>query len=484
MYQTSTLIFKFSSKEDARSALPLLKAQVESIDDWNRRLMLCGSDITVGEDCYISGADYEGLVMKLCTLLSQTGSGWDFLCYAEYLSDDGEVHEYVRCRDGRFRGCTVREDYEQGNTTERSCTGVVNNHRLPLEESVDDVLLYEVRCGECGEYYNCSVRAPLSRCPYCGALTEHESEEIQAPMEEEEELSGWKGYKFQYPLEVTFPEKRISEGMDWLEDCEENDTFELDPACFPNKNQYDAALMLCKVCAGWYGFDSETERLEKIQCLRAVLRSEKGQPMWYYDVWHRSFDWVAALRDCNNRYLGQFADVDSLWELFSRLQQRSCLEKATCFGWLVAFFGKNLRYDERGMLSDCYVQGYDATLETILYLFPDQIPLLTEGHAAVSSNGARYLARAAAGLVRMDRRKDGLELYEKVFSLVWNGGSSADDKKSVVDEFLTRLSAGYENEPYLDQEITELLEQQCQKYSDAKWTAKIRMMLGGKADRK
>lgn len=61
--------------------------------------------------------------------------------------------------------------------------------------------------------------------------------------------------------------------------------------------------------------------------------------------------------------------------------------------------------------------------------------------------------------------------------MVWEGKSSADDKKAVIDEFLTRLAAGYENEPYLDAELSALLEKQCGQYSDAKWTTKVRMML-------
>jgi hypothetical protein len=77
----------------------------------------------------------------------------------------------------------------------------------------------------------------------------------------------------------------------------------------------------------------------------------------------------------------------------------------------------------------------------------------------------------------MGKRDDGIRLYERAFRMVWEGKSSAADKKAVMDEFLNRLAAGYENEPYLDTELSELLEKQCRKYSDAKWTARVRMML-------
>lgn len=55
---------------------------------------------------------------------------------------------------------------------------------------------------------------------------------------------------------------------------------------------------------------------------------------------------------------------------------------------------------------------------------------------------------------------------------------TTDEKKNVVDNFLTRLSAGYEGDPYIDGEIASILEKQSAKYSDAKWTAKIKTTLG------
>lgn len=476
MYQTGTLILKFWSKEEARSAFPIVKAAVDNADDWNKRVMVCGSDVTVGEDCYISADDYKGLVMKLCKDLAEASRGYSFLCYAEHLSDNGESHESFCCKEGLFRSYARQEHYFTAAVTERYWTGCVQKGCLQLDEQdCTDSSRQELCCQNCGEFYSYSEYAPVARCPYCGELEEQYPEiPLEAPMQEQD---GWGTYAFEIPLGVSFPKERISVGKDWLDDCEINDTFGLDPACFPNKNQYDAALMLCKVCAGWYRFDTPEERGTQAECLREVLRSKPGQPMWYYNVWHRDFDWVSALRDSNSKYCGLFSDVDSLWELFSRLQQRSCIEKAECFAWFVDFFGETLRYDSRKNLPDCYVQNYDNHMEIVLYLYPEQIEILTEGAASVSSNGARYLSKTAAGLIRMGKQDDGIKLYEKVFRMVWEGKSSADDKKAVMDEFLNRLAAGYENEPYLDAELSELLEKQCRKYSDAKWTAKIRMML-------
>lgn len=476
MYQTGSFILKFWSKENAKAALPIVKNIVAHTDGWNNRVMVYGSDITVGEDCYITADDYEGLAMQLCKALAEAGSGYSFLCYAEHLSDDGEIHETFRYRDKALQGYSKHECYAAVDVAEHYWTGYVQNGCLQLDEQdCTDSPQRELCCQNCGEYYGYSEYAPVTRCPYCGNLEEQDTEILMGDLIQEQD--DWGDYDFEIPLGVQFPKERISGGKDWLEDCETNDTFNLDPACFPNKNQYDAALMLCKVCAGWYRFETLDEREMQAECLRAVLRSNPGQPMWYYNVWHRDFDWVSALRESNPRYYGLFSDVDTLWELYARLQQRSCIEKAECFTWFVNFFGDALRYDSRKSLSDCYVQNFDNHMEMILYLYPEQIDILTEGVASVSSNGTRYLSRTAAGLIRMGKRNDGIRLYKKVFRMVWEGKSSADDKKAVIDEFLTRLAAGYENEPYLDAELSALLEKQCGQYSDAKWTTKVRMML-------
>ena len=476
MYQSGTFILRFSSKEDAKSAWPVVKVLMESADEWNQRIMVCGSEITVGDECYISKDAYENLVTKICTSLAQTVDR-DFLCYAEHLSDEGEIHESALYQDGVFYSYAAKERYASGSVQESSYQGIVRNRQLVLEEQdCSDSQMVEARCCQCGEYYSRSEYSPVSRCPFCGTLTAH-TEPASAPVVDDD-APGWKSYEFEYPLGVSFPEIPISQGMDWLSDCEENETFGLQPACFRSKNQYDAALLLCKICGGWFGFDSQAERLERMDALRKVLASSPGEPMWYYDVWQRSFDWIAALREANPKYDGQFAEINSLWELFSRLQQRSCLDKAECFAWFVSFFGEDLRLDERHTLSEQYVQSYDNHMEMILFLCPEQISLLTEGVSAVTANGARHLSRAAAGLIRLGRRTEGMALYEKVFQIVWEGKSSADEKKAVMDEFLSRLAAGYENEPYLDAELSQRLEAQCKKYSDAKWTAKIRMMLG------
>lgn len=288
----------------------------------------------------------------------------------------------------------------------------------------------------------------------------------------------WKNYEFEIPLKVTFPEKIVSEGLDWISDCETDDNFELNPACFQSKNQYDAAMKLCRICAGWFYFDSEDEKTCALEASRAVVSAKKGDPMWYFDIWNSTFDWVSALRENNDIYTDQLYDVDSIWELFQRLSQRSFVEKADCFEWLVEFFADHLKYDERHELQTGYVQAYDNHLEMILYLRPDHTEILTNGVTSLSADNAYALSSAAAGLVRMGKRDLGLGLYVKLFDMTWAGKSSVDDKKMVIDNFLTRLAAGYENDPYIDDEIANILESQSKKYSDAQWIAKIKTTIG------
>ncbi len=288
----------------------------------------------------------------------------------------------------------------------------------------------------------------------------------------------WKDYEFELPLEITFPETIVSEGLDWLLDCEKDDTFGLNPACFQNKNQYDAAVKLCRACAGWFYFENDDERDLFINAAREVVLATKGSPMWYYDICHNSFDWVSALRDNNEQYNGQLYDIDSIWELFQRLADRSYMEKADCFEWLLSFFAEYLIYDTRNELVNGYVQTFDKHMESILYLRPDHAEILTTGVTSIPANHAYALSGAAAGLIRMGKRSFGLQLYGKLFDMAWTGKSTTDDKKKVVDNFLERLSAGFEGDPYIDDEIASLLEKQSQKYSDAKWTAKIKTTIG------
>jgi hypothetical protein len=125
MYQTGTFILKFWSKEEAKAAFSSVRATVAHVDDWNKRIMVYGSDITVGEDCIISAEDYEGLSMKICKILAEAGSGYSFLCYAEHLSDNGEIHESFSCKDGAFHGHSRQECYSTSDIEEHYWAGYV-----------------------------------------------------------------------------------------------------------------------------------------------------------------------------------------------------------------------------------------------------------------------------------------------------------------------------------------------------------------------
>lgn len=74
--------------------------------------------------------------------------------------------------------------------------------------------------------------------------------------------------------------------------------------------------------------------------------------------------------------------------------------------------------------------------------------------------------------------KEPLREVTLLFDMAWTGKSTTGEKKNIVDNFLNRLSAGYESNPYIDNEIAVLLEEQSKKYSDAKWTAKIKTTIG------
>lgn len=154
------------------------------------------------------------------------------------------------------------------------------------------------------------------------------------------------------------------------------------------------------------------------------------------------------------------------------------LEKADCFEWLISFFAENLKFDIRHELQNGYVQCFDNHIKSILYLRPDHAEVLTTGCTSLPAENAASLSGAAAGLIRMGKRELGMSLYTKLFDMAWTGKSTTDEKKNVVDNFLNRLSAGYESDPYIDNEIAVLLEEQSKKYSDTKWTSKIKTTIG------
>ena len=104
--------------------------------------------------------------------------------------------------------------------------------------------------------------------------------------------------------------------------------------------------------------------------------------------------------------------------------------------------------------------------------------ILTEGFTAAETNSLPQLASAAAGLIRLGERSKGISLYKKLFEMVWERKSTSDDKKEVMDSFLERLAKGYENEPYIDSEISAILEEQCKRFSDIKWVSKIKLLMG------
>lgn len=288
----------------------------------------------------------------------------------------------------------------------------------------------------------------------------------------------WKEHEFEIPLGIELPDIVISADQDWLDDCEIDEVFGLQPCYYTSKNKYDAALKLCRICSGWFYFENNDEKEIEISLLHNVLKSPENGPLTYYDVQFRRFDWIAALRENNEKYLGKFYDIDSLWELYYRLGERSILEKALCYEWFISYFGEYVKFDVMCELQNNYIQNYNRELEMILYYRPNQISILTEGDTEASVNNLPQLASAAAGLIRLEKRDEGINLYKKVFDLVWERKSTSNDREAVMEAFLERLSKGYENESYIDSEISEILEGQCERFTDNKMVAKIKMTLG------
>lgn len=59
----------------------------------------------------------------------------------------------------------------------------------------------------------------------------------------------------------------------------------------------------------------------------------------------------------------------------------------------------------------------------------------------------------------------------------WDENCSTNIRKSIIERFLERLSKGYDNEPYLDDEIAQLIQEQCKTFSDSRWVEKMNMLI-------
>ena len=474
MVLISSFKIQFDSNEMANKAYSIVLDVIKNKGEMSKLLKQDNSSLIVEEDSLLTNEEYNGCLKNIVETLVENNKDMNVFVKGEFYSDNKEIYEAIVLRNHYYQRYIKEEDYNEGTNETKNFFAIIRSNVINEEYIEEGSLdLDDILCKECGEYIVKHYDYPLSFCPYCHHI---ESEDI---VFEEVVLSKWEEYKFEIPLGVTLPKIIVSSGADWHSDCEQDDVFGLNPACYESLNQYNAALRLCKSCAGWFYYGNEDERNKSIECYREILKSKQGEPMWYYDVYQNTFRWMDALRECNLTYKGKLLNVENIWDLFYKLDQRSIIEKADVFEWFVDFFGDYLKYEGRYKLSDTYLQNYyDNHIETILYLREHQIDILTKSSAKVSSNSIIPLSRASAGLIRMGKKELGLSLYKRVFAFAWGTDTSVEDKKNVVDQFIERLAMGYENEQYIDDDIAALLERQCSKYSDGAWSSKIRMSLG------
>ena len=464
--------FNLQLQSNHNEVLAIIKERVKQ-NSWYNALIIEGNEIKVKDNKQMTVEEYNSLVFSICKDIVKT-MDISFFCKADFCSSDLEIRESFVYQNKYIQHYYVKEVYVEDSKEELYYFGEYKNNQFEYEEvDKDSYDMEEVMCPYCGEYIFKHKDVPFSYCPICDCI---DVEEIET---EEVADYPWLKHEFEIPLGVTLPCEVVSKGQDWHSDCEEDKVFGLQPYYYVNKNQYDAALNLCRACDGWYHYEEETTKKRMIECYRQVIQAKPYEPMWYYSVYKNNFSWLDAIRECNPKYKGKLLNIEDTWDLFSKLGNRSFLEKAECFEWIVEYFGDYLEYDTRYKISDSYVQSfYDSSLETVLYLRESQIEILTKSAAKISGYNTHILAKAAAGLLRMGKKEVGLSLYKKAFAMSWTDKTSVEDKKRVVDSFIDRLSQGYENETYLDKDIIELLEKQCQKYSDGAWTSKIRMSFG------
>ena len=80
----------------------------------------------------------------------------------------------------------------------------------------------------------------------------------------------WKEHEFEIPLGIELPDIVISADQDWIDDCEIDEVFGLQPCYYTSKNKYDAALKLCRICSGWFYFENNDEKEIEISLVHNV----------------------------------------------------------------------------------------------------------------------------------------------------------------------------------------------------------------------
>ena len=487
MYQAGALYLQFQSPNDAASIFPHVKELLTEASQWQAALALKKASLSIEDGTAITLKEYKGLAEQICATIVQLFPNIEFICISSYYSEAGEIQNSIVMKEGLFQHYEKRielisdkmyEDFSWGKISD----GVLKLRKIDDLESTEE----EIKCAGCGEFYTISSLVPVFRCPFCGKIEYGKSscfsdfQNDKTKEKKAESVHKWKSFHFDIPLGIELPDKSISEGQSWIGECEEDTVFSLKPEYYATENQYRAALRLCKECAGWYVFDSKEEQELFIECHRDVIRAHRGDPMWYYRVDKNSFDWLLALREQNEKYKGKFQDIDNLWELFSRLGARSFIEKADCFEWFTKFFKGKLKYDFRKELTSGYISYMDHMLENILYYHPEQMEILLEGETCISIHNGSSLAYAAAGLIRLGRKQEGIKLYKKIFNMIASKNTNNDELKRTVDAFMERLSAGYHNEPYVDEDISQLIEKQCKKFEDHNLATKFTLAMGKK----
>ena len=479
MLETGMMLLSFQTAEAAETALYLIKQCLSGTDAWENSMDCHDNKITVPEGTVITIRNYRGLPEKISMLMAEKMPEAEIQGLTDYYSEAGEIHHQFTLHNGELFVYKTQYEYLSDTTKEETYKGIRSASGITL---VQEMLAFteqeSIQCNHCKEFFCISSASLLSRCPYCGdvQLREKQQEDSSDSDTDQNQTYPWMTYDYEIPLGVTFSTLPVSEGADWVQNCEKDETFGLNPVWFQNYEHYTAARNLCRACGGWYTYQEPKERYLYISCYRDAYLSRKGEPMWYYDPDKNSFNWIAALRENNPDYIGCFYQVENLWELFRLLSQRSFLEKADCFEWFVGFFGETLKYDFRHGLLNSYIPFKDQATELILYHRPEQIRMLKEMYQP-GSYELSNLSYAAAGLVRMGRKEEGMALFEDLFQMSLIPEVSVDERKGIILAFLERMGLGYDNESFIDDLTAATIEKQLTHFSDRSFAIKVKLVM-------
>lgn len=281
-------------------------------------------------------------------------------------------------------------------------------------------------------------------------------------------------------LGFDLPSVPVSKSAKWHSVCEHRSVIDclenrryifhgVEPQNYESYTQYTAAYQLCRYAAGIDREDTLENTFISMALCKAVIFSERSNPLRYYDCFYNRFQYLHALNSCS-KWADQFNNHSDLSDVFYELNKRSYVQVIDAFTWLYGFF-----YD---LSCRVHASNTHELSDAIMWLTPEihiafdpLLPIcLTSDVFGVSQRNLSVLSACAAGLYRMNKKDIAKDIYCWCFENAVKSNLSVDNKRLIVSSFMDRLEYGYGEKVYdIDSEWIELLKSHILYFENKQW---------------